>query len=170
MWYKESSLSVRDVYGLDRLSRLLGLLHYRSAGVQTTLFEDYILALCTLLFRTLKQIRNVSVIHINMLSAYVLQNKFKCFSGQPSDKHVKCKRTSFVPTSTPQMMKSGAENKKHRGSSEVNICVLGFVFTKLITMYQEHCTWGLESKPLSFWENYSFKHLVVLYDGIFKWL
>lgn len=131
---------MQDVYGLDRLGRLLGLLHYRSAGVQTALFEDYIFALCTLLLRTLKQISNVSVIHGNMLSAYVLQNKFKCFSGQPSDKQVNRKRTSFVPTSTPQMMKSVAENIEHRGSSEVNICVLGFVFTKLITMYQEHCT------------------------------
>lgn len=43
----------------------------------------------------------------------------------------------FGPNSTPQIT-SGAENKKHQGSSDVNVCIPGFVFTKLITMRQEH--------------------------------
>lgn len=81
------------------------------------------------------------LINVNMLSPYVLWSKFRCFSGGlRSGKHVKCKRTSFGSTSTPQIMSRVSENKKHKRFFEVNICVLGFVFTKLITMFQEYTT------------------------------
>lgn len=41
----------------------------------------------------------------------------------------------------------------------------GFVFTKRGTNYyvlRTHCTWGLEFEPVTFGENYSLKHLVVM--------
>lgn len=41
----------------------------------------------------------------------------------------------------------------------------GFVFTKRGTncyVLRTHCTWGLESEPVTFGENYSLKHLVVM--------
>lgn len=88
----KSSSSGQDLHGLDRLGRLLGLLHYRSAAInsggQTALFEDYIFALRTLFLRTPTETSNVSVIDGTMLSAYVLQNNRISSDASPDNPQI----------------------------------------------------------------------------------
>lgn len=107
----------------------------------------------------------MSLINVNMQSAYVLQSKFRCLSGLPSDKHVKCKRTLVHLLHLCSW--SEAENKKHRRSSEVNICVLGFVFTKLITMYHEHTALEVWNQSLWVFEKIIASNIWLYYTMVF---